>query len=218
MSKTCQCCNYTTTDASNYKKHLKTKKHLDRTKTLGDDATIQEKYDALLLEHEALKAKYALVNPVKEEDVEIVEVKPVILPKSFCCVACQYTTARKYNLDLHNETGRHRKKISGPDFYDGDVSLVTTDLKKECIDVGSCAPLLVAIHFKTDFPTMRFSESGTLEVKWSRTWKEATSARLENIVFEQYDGIVREGFKSRVDKCLSYLKRFRCDLNTQSHD
>jgi len=191
---------------------------LARTKTLGDDSTLQEKYDALLLEHEVRKAKYALVNPVKEEDVDevkeedveiVVAVAKPILPKSFCCVACQYTTARKYNLDLHNETERHRKKVSGPDFYDGDISQVTLAMKKECIEVGSCAPILVALHFNVPFPTMRISESGSIEVKLSKTWSQATSARLDNIVFEQYDGIIRDGFKSRVDKCMSYLRRFR---------
>ena len=212
MSKTCHCCNYTTTDSSNFKKHCLTKKHLSRS----GDSTLQEKYDALLLEHEKLKAKYALVVvEVKEEDVEIV--KPVII-KPFCCVACQYSSSRKYNLDLHNETERHRKKVSGPDFYDGDISQVTSAMKKECIEVGSCAPILVVIHFNVPFPTMRFSESGSLEVKLSKTWAQATSARLENIVFAQYDGIVRDGFKSRVDKCMSYMRRFHQDSNLEPLD
>jgi len=178
MSKTCQCCDYKTNDSSNYKKHCLTKKHLARAGTLGPDATLQEKYDALLLEHESLKKKYALVAPVEVKEEEVVEITAVvkpILPKSFCCVACQYTTARKYILDLHNKTVKHRKKVSGPDFYDANVSQVTLALKKECADVGSCAPLLIALHFDVPIPTMRFTESGMLEAKWSKNWKQATS-------------------------------------------
>jgi len=214
MNKTCQCCNYSTTDSSNFKKHFKTAKHLARVKTQGVELTLQEKYDALLLEHEKLKEKYALVNPVKEEDVEIIDAvtKPVILPKSFCCVACQYTTNRKYNLDLHIETERHRIKTHVPDFYDADISLVTTDLKKECIEVGSCAPILVALHFNNSYPTMRYNPIDGLEAKWSKTWLKATSLTLKNIAFGTYDEMIQKGFTSNQEKCMKYLRQ-RQDLN-----
>ena len=220
MSKTCQCCSYMTTDSSNFKKHCLTKKHLARVKTQGVELTLQEKYDVLLLEHAKLKEKYALVNPVKEEDVEVeiidVVTKPII-PKSFCCVACKYSTTRKYNLDLHNKTERHGNKTRVPDFYDADISQVTLALKKECVEVGSCAPILVALHFNAPFPTMRYNATDGLEAKWSKTWLKATSLTLKNIAFGTYDDMVQKGFTSNQEKCLKYLRRLNPVLIQEPH-